>query len=99
MYNVAVPIKFTLSDMYDCRKLEKLRTERRVLEKGRIYYPKTQAQVADAIGVATMTISRAENGKNCSPYLLWRLALYYGVDWRSLLKERVVPKTRNERKR
>jgi len=89
-------LKFKLSDMYDGRKLEQLRTERRVLEKGKIYYPRTQSQVAKAIGVTSMTISRAECGKSCSPNLLWRLALYYGVDWRMLLKERLELKTKKK---
>ena len=72
--------------MFDGRKIQELRESYRFDSDGK-YGPVTQAQLADAIHVATMTISRAERNESCSPELLESIARYFKVDWRTLLSD------------
>jgi transcriptional regulator with XRE-family HTH domain len=62
---------------YDSTRLVRLREK-----KG-----KTQEQVAEELDVTQMTICRVETGKGVSFELLYRLARYYSVPYKSLLRE------------
>jgi transcriptional regulator with XRE-family HTH domain len=62
---------------YDSPRLVRLREK-----KG-----KTQEQVAADLGVTQMTVCRVETGKGVSFELLCRLASYYSVPYKSLLRE------------
>lgn len=102
--------KGSMAFMYDSWKLRELRRDRLVyrwvwlgnnsrhLRKRRVRRPMTQGELAKAIGVSLMTICRVERGNSCSPKLLYRLAEYFEVDWRTLLTELYVPKTSRKRK-
>lgn len=52
-------------------------------------------QFAEILKVTLMTVHRIENGKNCSEDLLWRIAQYFNVSFRSLI--RAIPLSAEEK--
>lgn len=65
------------STLYNGAKVRKLREQ----------YGMSKAQLAQSVGVSLMTIYRVENGLNCSPDLLKRIAECFDSDWRLFLTE------------
>ena len=103
MKSVNMKDRFSLSDMYDGQKIRKLRERTTFYDDGNEDLAfraqgMSRAALAKEIGVTPLTIYRVEACQHCSFYLLWRIAWYFHVDWRTLLTEPIVPKPKKKRR-
>ncbi len=70
---------------YDAEKVAKVREEAGL----------TQEQLAEEVGVTSITISRVENGRSASPELLARIAERFGVQLSDFLYPHPIESVKN----